>query len=313
MPTVDDTPVFLMSPPRRDWSLRGRANFKSRAADGVDAHRARREWADLADAIVEAGGEVAVLPPGDAELTGLIYTAEAGEYFVDDRGDNGFVLPSMAVDHRVDEADHIEAFVRDRLGVTPRRVDATWEGQGDAIRADDPGRIVHTWGVGPEARTDREAYDEVAELLSTDHIQISFRADPWFHGNTFLQFFRRPEQAVMLVCPEALVDGEYERLLEFVGDTDVVELTVDESRGYDTNALQVGTTVVAPPGFSTTAADACDRLGLTVRRLELDELFSRGGGAPVCLTNRMWGLEADALPGDVRWSNHPRIEEHTEK
>ena len=65
-------PLFLMSPPRRDWALKGRANFKSRGADGVDATRARDEWARLADAIVDAGGDVVVLPPNDASLTGLV-------------------------------------------------------------------------------------------------------------------------------------------------------------------------------------------------------------------------------------------------
>lgn len=312
MKTSKICPVYMMSPPRRDWRLRGRANFKSRAAGDVDPIQARREWTALADAIVDAGGEVVVLPPGDASLTGLIYTAEAGEFFRDAQRGRCFLLPSMAVEHRRPEADHIAAFVEDALQMTPHRVGVHWEAQGDAIRSAHGDAIVHTYGVGPDRRTAPEAYDEVAGLLSPQHIQMAFRADPWFHGNTFLQFFRRGTDHVMLVCPEALVDGEYERLLAFVGDIPVVELTPAESEGYDTNALQVGTTVLAPEGFSDTARSAVDKLGLTVQTLALGELFSKGGGAPVCLTNRMWGLDVAEIPDQVRWSAHPSIEKHTE-
>ncbi len=296
------TPIYLMSPPRPDWALRGRANFKSRAAGGVDAVAARREWSQLADAIVEAGGEVVVLPPGGAELTGLIYTAEAGEFCRDDEGNSTFILPNMAAEHRRGEAEHIAWFVEDELEMKTRRVESVWEAQGDAIRAEDGKSVVHTYGVGPDRRTEDGAYGEVAHLLSERHIQIAFEADPWFHGNTFLQFFQKDDQSIMVVCPEALRDGEFERLRQFAGEMPVVEITAEESRGYDTNALQVGTTVLAPQTFSKTTRRAVEQLGLEVRIIHLGELFSKGGGAPVCLTNRMWGLEVSEVPETVRWS-----------
>ena len=304
--------IYLMSPPRRDWALRGRANFKSRAAAAVDPEQARREWSALADAIVAAGGEVAVMPPGDAALTGMIYTAEAGEFFRDAQGGGRFMLPSMAAEHRRGEADHIARFVEETLGLATHTVGVTWEAQGDAIRTAHGHAIVHTYGVGPDARTADEAYDKVADLLSPQHLQIAFRADPWFHGNTFLQFFRRGARAIMLVCPEALEPGEYERLLAFVGELPVVELSRAQSEGYDTNALQVGETILAPMTFSNDAREAARRLDLDVVTLDLGELFSKGGGAPVCLTNRMWGLEVAELPDHVRWSRNPSIEAHTD-
>ena len=310
---TNSTPLFLMSPPRRDWALRGRANFKSRTADDVDADAARREWSALADAIVDAGGDVVVMPPGKRDLTGLVYTAESGEFFRDDSGALQFLLPSMAVEHRRGEARHIESFVGDVLEMNAHTTSAIWEAQGDAIRAGDADHIVHTWGVGPDGRTEEDAYPEVADLLSDRHIQIAFHADPWFHGNTFLQFFRNSETSVMLVCPEALCDGELERLRQFAQPTHVVELSRRQSEGYDTNALQVQTTILAPGDFSTPARDGAEALGLDVQSLTLDELFSKGGGAPVCLTNRLWGLGADEVPDDVLWSHHPSIDDHTDR
>ncbi|MFU8807218.1 MAG: hypothetical protein ACNA8W_25640, partial [Bradymonadaceae bacterium] len=140
-------PIYLMSPPRRDWALKGKANFKSSAAGDADAALAGDEWAALADAIVDAGGEVIVCPPPqDENLTGLIYTAEAGEFYRGSHGEPRFILPNMAVVHRRKEAAHLKAFLESRLGFTCERIEAVWEAQGDAIRGRGPNEIVHTYG-----------------------------------------------------------------------------------------------------------------------------------------------------------------------
>ncbi|RVU45762.1 hypothetical protein EA187_08335 [Lujinxingia sediminis] len=305
-------PIFLMSPPTRAWHLKGRANFRSASASEVDASRARAEWSALADAIVEAGGEVVVMPPEDDTLTGLIYTAESGELFRDEQGDLRFLLPTMASPHRRPEAELIERFIHDTFGLQIHRVQHTWEAQGDAIRAAHGDQIVHTYGEGPYQRTTQAAYAEVAPRLSPQHIQIGFKADPWFHGNTFLQFFRRRTDTIGLVCPDALLDGELDRLQAFLGpEIELITISPEESRGYDTNALQVCDTVIAPTSFSPTARRATDALDLQVKTLPLDELFAKGGGAPVCLTNRLWGLDIAEVPDEVRWSLQPSIEAHT--
>jgi len=312
MPQPTCRSIYLMSPPTRAWHLKGRANFRSATAGEVDATRARAEWSALADAIIEAGGEVVVMPPKDDTLTGLIYTAESGELFRDEQGDLRFLLPHMASPHRQAEAALIEDFAQNTLGLATHGLQHVWEAQGDAIRAAHSDQIVHTYGEGPYQRTSQAAYAEVAPRLSPQHIQIAFHADPWFHGNTFLQFFRRRTDAIGLICPEALLEGELERLQAFLGpDLELIPISVDESRGYDTNALQVGQTVIAPTTFSKTARRATAALDLQVKTLPLDELFAKGGGAPVCLTNRLWGLDQAEVPDHVRWSLHPSIEAHT--
>jgi N-dimethylarginine dimethylaminohydrolase len=311
MPTTE-TPAFLMSPPRLDWGLRGKANFRSRQASSTDARRARAEWASLADAIVAAGGEVVVCPPNPAEnLTGMIYTAEAGEFYRTSADEPAFVLPNMAAAHRRAEAPWIARFV-ERLGFRTTHVDATWEAQGDCIRAASGDRIVHTYGVGPDARTERSAYAEVADLLGPHHVQIRFDADPWFHGNTFLNVYRAPDSDdhLMVVCPDALPDEEYAKLRAFVPDARVHEISREESLGYDTNALQVNHTVISPTTMSEATEAALADIGLQVERLDLGELFVKGGGAPVCLTNRLWGLRDDEVPDTVLWSANPSIEAH---
>jgi N-dimethylarginine dimethylaminohydrolase len=302
------TPTFLMSPPRSDWSLRGKANFRSRAALAPDAALARAEWERLADAIVAAGGEAVVMPPDPQQnLTGMIYTAEAGEFFRTASGEPGFVLPNMAAAHRRKEAAWIADFV-DELGFVTRRVSSVWESQGDAIRGRSADEIIHTYGVGPDARTDQRAYDEVADLLSPRHVQIRFVADPWFHGNTFMNVYRSPksDDHLLVVCPDALPDQEYAKLRAFLPEADVVEISAEQSLGYDTNSLQVNDTVIAPTSLSERTASALANLGLSVERLDLGELFLKGGGAPVCLTNRLWGVRDDEIPDRVKWSTLQR-------
>ncbi|MBA2664673.1 MAG: hypothetical protein H0U74_20470 [Bradymonadaceae bacterium] len=307
-------PIYLMSPPRKDWSLRGKANFKSAAADAADASKARQEWAALADAIVAAGGEVLVCPPHPEQaLTGMIYTAEAGELYRDARGETRFLLPNMAAAHRRLEADHLGPFF-EALGIATERASAVWEAQGDAIRASGADEIVHTFGTGPFARTTRAAYAELAQRLGGRHIQLEFLADPWFHGNTFLQILRHPSapRALVVVCPEALAPGELERLQAFLPDARFVTISAAQSQGYDTNSLQVNETVIAPQSLSQTARAAIEDFGLVVRTLDLSELFLKGGGAPVCLTNRLWAMDEGELPERFCWSKLGSIEAVTE-
>lgn len=306
-----DTPIFLMSPPRPDWALRGRANFRSERASAPDAHAARREWTTLADAIVAAGGDVLVCPPPpDPLLTGMIYTAEAGELAIHPDDGPVWLLPEMAVAHRRREAPHIAAFMRE-IGLPCARVNATWEAQGDAIRATSWRQIVHTWGRGPAARTERAAYAAVAPRLSPEHLHLPFRADPYFHGNTFMNVYASPQadaNGLLVICPDAIAPHDYARLLAFLGDPAVHEISIDDSLGYDTNSLQVGHTVIAPTTLSAPTRRALQAIGLHVHSLDLSELFGKGGGAPVCLTNRLWRVDADDFPREARWSTRQSLD-----
>lgn len=316
-------PVFLMSPPRLDWTLRGKANFRSENANPVDAVRARAEWARLANAIVAAGGEVIVCPPNPRKnLTGLIYTAEAGEFYRESDGAPRYILPNMSVEHRRAEADWIGGFV-EGIGFGTVAIRSTWEAQGDVLRAARGTKIVHTFGSGRYRRTEGRAYEEVAHRIGHRHIQIHFRADPWFHGNTFLNFYqgltlparlgedgpRVPTRA--LVCEDALMPGELDRLRRFLPEADFVSISREQSMGYDTNCLQVNRTVIGSDSMSSQAEAAFVDLGLTVVKLDLSELFMKGGGAPVCLTNRLWGIDLNEISNHARWSLRPEIEAHT--
>lgn len=305
-------PLFLMSRPRDDWAIRGRANVFAEHAtaseNGPDAADAQRDWDAVAAAIVAAGGDVVAVAGPDPLLTGLPYTAEAGVLGRDKDG-LVFVLPNLTPPHRQGEPAVVEAFVR-RLGLRTRRIGARFEGQGDVINVGGdvgPGgapRFVCTSGTGRWARTADDAVDEYAGLLPGPSLHLGFHADPWFHGNTFLGGYRQGARVVVVVCFDALREDGADRLRAFVDSpgvgASVVAITPEQTLTYATNALQVNDTVLAPEGVPGVVVDAWRGLGLDVRFLKMPALFGKGGGAAVCLTNRLWGLSVDDLPADVR-------------
>ncbi|MEL6179310.1 MAG: hypothetical protein AAFS10_10165, partial [Myxococcota bacterium] len=63
-----------------------------------------------------------------------------------------------------------------------------------------------------------------------------------------------------------------------------------------TQALQVGTTVIAPLGLPASVHNIWRSLGLTVVELPLSALFRDGLGAAASLTNRLYGIDPALLP-----------------
>lgn len=289
-----------MSPPRLDWRVHGRANvFSQGGEDTTQPGAALREWLALADAITLAGGSVVVLPaPHDSSFTGMPYTAEAG-LLGEHKGAPLFLLPHVTPAHRRGEAALIESLVHS-WGLATRALPVPFEGQGDVIdvtawRPAQPKRFVCTSGEGPCARTSPEAYAHVAGFLPGASLHLRFRAEPWFHGNTFLAFFHSARADVLVVCEQALQDGELARLRAFVPEARFFPISVEDSLRYGTNALQVGARVLAPQGAPPSLLSLWSGLGLEVVELALPVLFGRGGGAAVCLTNRL-ALPLEQVP-----------------
>jgi N-dimethylarginine dimethylaminohydrolase len=297
-------PLFLMSPPRRDWGLRGRANPFSVRAGATNADlgaQAIRDWLAVADAIVRAGGDVAVVPaPEDASLTGLPYVAEAGHMGVDERG-AVFLVARLTPPHRRGEAAHLERTFAS-WGWRTRPIGVAWEGQGDVLRIDAQ-RTLLTSGVGRYARTDAAAFPLVAPYLTTRVHHARFRADPWFHGNTFFGTYTTSRGAVAFLCEHAVAREERAALERFLDGVEVVLIDRELSLAYATNALQVNETVLAPASLPPAIHAAWHDLGLRIEELTLPALFGKGGGAAVCLTNRVDGATIANVPEAARYGN----------
>jgi N-dimethylarginine dimethylaminohydrolase len=266
-----------MSPPGPTWRIRGGTNFRSQDKPETDPVRARAEWDRLVDAIRKAGGEVTVIPTIDVEppLTGMIYTANAGQRF-----DDGFLVSRMWAPHRTDEAAHIETFVRG-LGWPVARAQHVWEGQAEVCTLPG-GRFILSWGV----RSDRESVDEARAHLpkGAQSLDVKLR-DPFFHGDTCLDSMAAPKGHILLACEAALVDRSLEDLRAFAKGVEVVAVSEADARAYACNALAVGTKWLVPRGVSDDLLKRVASFGLEIVELDLSELFGKGGGGPRCLVN----------------------------
>lgn len=269
--------VYFMSPPSPGWAIRGRANFRSREAEPVDAARARAEWLTLALAIEEHGGTVVALVHDDDTLTGMPYAAECG-HVVDGPEGPTFVLPRMAAPHRARERERWQPFV-ERLGL--RTVDpgeGTWEAQGDVATFD--GATLLFYGGRTDLagmRAARRCFPAEAEIL-----ELSIR-EPAFHGNMAL--LPLPAVDRLLVCREVIEPASFSALVARFGERRVELVTEDEIRSYATNGLPMGDTLLAPHIVPERVLTLVQSLGMKVRVLELAELCAKAGGASRCLVS----------------------------
>lgn len=290
--------TFLMSYPGSDWHIRGGENFRSQGRAPANPRRAFGEWLALGDAILRAGGHVLVMPPSREEpLTGMIYTANAGQLF--HVGDEWVYLVSkMAVPHRQAERAHVRSFL-EKAGVAVREAQHAWEGQAD-VQHLGSNRYICTYGV----RSVKESLAEVHALLGPAARVLDLRiVDPFFHGDTCLNpLTNRSGDTVLLAHGGALHEssGGLPALRAFLGErVEVLPVDRDDALGYACNALCVNGTVLLPRGLSTALRGQLVRRGFTLEELDFDELFGKGGGGPRCLVNELRGLVVNSGAPDL--------------
>ena len=272
-----------MSPPARDWQLRGRANFRSRSAPAVDALRARKEWLGLADALVAAGGQVVVLPAVGGKLTGLPYAAEAGHALgpATETDPPRFILPRMLAAHRQAEADHWRPFV-EQLGFETYSLPVgIWEGQGDVAWFRD-NTLLFFGG-----RTDRPGLDAVRGHFSGEVMALELR-QPAFHGNMAL--LPLPAVDRLLVCREVFVGDSYRRLEDRFGRESLILVSENEIRSYATNGLALGNVWIVPSVAPKRVVEEVQALGMRIVWLKMKELCEKAGGACRCLVCHVPGM-----------------------
>jgi len=263
-----------MSPPHPTWSLRGKANFRSRKAEAVDPLRARREWLTVAEGIEALGGVVAVLPP-NAELSGLPYAAEAGQPLppLAPGRRPRFLLSRMKPEHRRAEAAEWRPFF-EQLGFEVIELESgIWEGQGDVARFE--GAHFLFWG----GRTDLVGMHAAKRHFAGEVVELNIW-EPAFHGNMAALPLG---SAAVLVCADVLNEDSLALLEARVGRDRMHFVSEEEICCYATNGLPVGDTVLAPSILPQRVRGIIEREGFKVAELALPELCEKAGGASRCL------------------------------
>jgi N-dimethylarginine dimethylaminohydrolase len=279
--------TFLMSYPAANWRIRGGENFRSKERAATNPRAAMKEWLKLCDAITQAGGRILIMPPPEGgSLTGLAYTANAGELF--HHGDEWtFAVSKMSVPHRQAEAAHVRAFMTE-AGVRCVEAKHTWEGQADVCPL--PGnRFLLSWGV----RSVKESLEEMRARLPAGARVLDVQLkEPYFHGDTCLDpLVNRGGDTVLLAYGGAFASRSIPELRSFIGTYgDVLPVDEEDALAYACNSLCVNGTVLVPSGLSTGLRGNILRRGFAVEELDLPELFGKGGGGPRCLVNQLRGF-----------------------
>ncbi len=283
---------YMMACPGRGWHLRGRANFRSRDANHVDAGRARREWLTLANSIEELGGTVIALTTEDESLTGLPYAAECG-HVLHTTGGMKFLLPNMAAPHRQGERVLWSRLAR-ALDIEPLPVETgIWEAQGDIATL--RGTTLLFWG----GRTTQAGVDARRHFFPQNTLVIQVR-EPAFNGN--MAFLPLDEAGVALVCREVVAPESLALLEERFGRAALLPVTLEEIRRYATNGLVVGNHILAPHLLPERVADLLRAHGYRVDLLEMTELCEKAGGASRCLVSEFGADQSlrDRIPEENR-------------
>jgi N-dimethylarginine dimethylaminohydrolase len=268
--------LFLMSPPGRAWTLRGRVNFRSREGAPVDPLGARREWLVFARALESRGGLVVALPSPSDELTGMPYAAECGLIVPRTGAPPLFLLPRMISPHRRGEREHWAPLAR-RMGLDVVDPGAgIWEAQGDVATFD--GVTMLFYGV----RTNRDGMEAAARYLPGNVMRVEILA-PAFHGN--MAVLPLPAVDRMLVCPEVIAPPSYTLLEQRFGRERLLTVTKEEIRNFATNGLPLGKELLAPSVLPERVRALLEAQGMQVTTFELRELCEKGGGACRCLVS----------------------------
>jgi N-dimethylarginine dimethylaminohydrolase len=251
----------------------------------VDSERARRQWEELRTVYERQAPDVRVLDPAavwdrvgtevevspPSERPDMVFVANHA--LPAPEGDR-LVLARMATPERAGEPAYFEAWARQQGYAVEPAPTARFEGAGDAIWH--PGRRL-LWG-GHGVRTDRQAYDELADRLDSAVVPLELVDERYFHLDLCLLPLSETEA---LVQPDAFT-GRALDSLDAVFES-IIEAPADESLdSFAVNGEVIDDTVVAGSGAPETAS-RLETAGYDVVSVETGE-FRKAGGSVGCLT-----------------------------
>jgi N-dimethylarginine dimethylaminohydrolase len=251
----------------------------------IDSARAHSQWEALRAVYERHVEDVRVLDPA-AVWEGVSEEADAvppddqpdmvfiANHALPSAGGETVVLARMAATERASEPVYFAEWARQQGYSVESAPAALFEGAGDAIWH--PGRRL-LWG-GHGIRTDREAYDELADRLDAAVVPLELADERYFHLDLCLLPLSETEA---LVQPEAFTESALERL-DAVFET-IIEAPVQESLdSFAVNGELVGDTVIAGAGAPETAR-RLETAGYDVVSVDTGE-FLKAGGSVSCLT-----------------------------
>jgi N-dimethylarginine dimethylaminohydrolase len=239
-----------------------------------DAAVARAQWEGLRSVLIEAGADIAILPPVEG-LPDLVFTANAAMIYRRIAMMSRFRHPE-----RQGEAEYDEAWLRaDGFEIKHVPEELHFEGAGDALFCGD------TLFAGYRIRSHARGHQEIGETLGCRVIPLELVDAYYYHLDTCFCPLARD---VAIYHPAAF--DEYGRTALAAHVPRLIEVREEEAQSFACNAVVVGRTVVTNTGCPELHA-ALRAAGFAPRETPLAE-FVKAGGSAKCLTLRLDGEDA---------------------
>lgn len=251
----------------------------------IDRERARSQWEQLRAACERQFANVRVLDPAttwesvgeDTDIAppesqpDMVFVAN---HALPTAGGERVVLARMASTERESEPDYFRAWAQEQGYTVDSAPAARFEGRGDAVWH--PGRRL-LWG-GHGVRTERAAYDELADRLDATVVPLALTDERYFHLDLCLLPL---SETAALVQPDALAASALDRV-EAVFET-LIEAPTDESLdSFAVNGEIIDGTVITGTGAPETTR-RLEGAGYDVVGVDTGE-FRKAGGSVGCLT-----------------------------
>jgi N-dimethylarginine dimethylaminohydrolase len=304
--------LVAMGDPRY-FSVRGGANPHTRDRFGrkkrVDPELARRQWHQMARALIDYGAEVVVIE-AHPKLSGLVYPANAGFlYPLSNRaaevpgagtGCNKRFYLSNLLPTRASEREIYRAFIGG-LGYETVDIKARFEGEADFFPAGDymlftygriqAQRFVPHLGFPPWRRiygfrSEFSALKELSVIAKERRIlALELVLETHYHGDTALCSFG-PSRRFLLAYLEALSPASRERVKESFGEN-MIALSAQDAMRYAANAFQLERDgkffLFVPQGLSSTLLYQIRERGVEPIAVDVSEFMAKGGGSVKCM------------------------------
>jgi len=249
----------------------------------IDKDRARKQWEQLRKMFESHADDVRILDPNETEelLTGVDAPqasnrpdmAFVANHALATADGKGFVLARMATEERAGEPIHFAAWARQQGYDVQSAPAATFEGMGDALWHPERELLWAGYGI----RSERAAYDELADRLDVPLITLELTSEYYYHLDVSLAPL---SESTALVQPEAFTDdalGKIEALFETVLEAPSAEST----EGLAVNLEVFGGTVILGSEIPETT-ELLEGAGFEVVSIETSE-FQKAGGSVCCL------------------------------
>jgi N-dimethylarginine dimethylaminohydrolase len=274
---MDRQPHILMCPPDHyrieyeinPWMSRRRA---------CDRELARAQWERLRSVLAEAGARIACLQPVEG-LPELVFTANAALV----RDDMAIVSRFRHPQRQKEEPVFRQWFVEQGYRICELASAADFEGAGDALFCGT------TLFAGYRIRSAIVAHQEIGALLGCRVAPLELVDRRFYHLDTC---FCPLAPGVATYFPGAF--DSYARRVLAASIDQLIPVCEEEAERFACNAAVVGTTVVTPEGCPKLHEELKTR-GFSPREVPLSE-FIKAGGAAKCLTLRLDGEDAIAVP-----------------